>query len=214
VEQLLRVQNFTVSSDGFGAGEGQSLERPFGHADPMELMAWAVATASFPNRTGPGGSRGLDDYFTRDFSHGVGAEIMGRNKFGPQRGPWQDHEWQGWWGAEPPFHTPVFVLTHHPRPSLTLSDTTFHFVDGDPADVLEQARAAAGGEDVRLGGGATTVREFLGADLVDTLHVAVAPVQLGSGTRLWSSPDELLDRFHREVVPSPSGVVHHLFWRR
>ncbi|MCF6742695.1 deaminase [Blastococcus sp. KM273128] len=214
MHQLLKVQNFTVSSDGFGAGEGQSLERPFGSADPLELMGWAVATASFPNRTEPGGSRGLDDYFTRDFAHGIGAEIMGRNKFGPQRGPWQDHEWQGWWGPEPPFHTPVFVLTHHPRPSFTLADTTFSFVDGDPADVLEQARAAAGDRHVRLGGGATTVREFLDADLVDTLHVAVAPVELGSGSRLWHSPDELLDRFYREVVPSPSGVVHHLYWRR
>ncbi|SOC50176.1 RibD C-terminal domain-containing protein [Blastococcus aggregatus] len=212
--QLLRVQNFTVSSDGFGAGEGQSLERPFGHANPGELMAWALGTASFPNRTEPGGSRGLDDYFTRDFAHGIGAEIMGRNKFGPQRGPWTDHEWQGWWGDEPPFHTPVFVMTHHPRPPFTLSDTTFSFVGGDPAAVLEQAKAAAGGQDVRLGGGASVVRQFLDADLVDTLHVAVSPLELGSGTRLWTSPDELLDRFHREVVPSPSGVVHHLFWRR
>lgn len=106
---------------------------------------------------------------------------MGRNKFGPQRGPWHDHEWQGWWGDEPPFRTPVFVLTHHKRPSLTLSDTTFHFVDGDPATVLEQAREAAQGKDVRLGGGGTTIREFLDADLVDTMHVAVSPVKLGSG---------------------------------
>ena len=212
--QLLRVQNFTVSSDGFGAGEGQSLERPFGHADPGELMAWALATASFPNRTDSGGSRGLDDYFTRDFSHGIGAEIMGRNKFGPQRGPWQDHEWQGWWGDEPPFHTPVFVMTHHERPSFALSDTTFHFLGGDPATVLDRAKEAAGGKDVRLGGGAAVVRQFLDADLVDTMHVAVAPLQLGAGARLWESPDELLDRFHRDVVPSASGVTHHLFWRK
>jgi dihydrofolate reductase len=214
VEQLLKVQNFTVSSDGFGAGEGQSLERPFGHADPGALFSWAGATASWPNRTEPGGSRGLDDYFTRDFAHGIGAEIMGRNKFGPQRGPWPDLDWQGWWGAEPPFRTPVFVLTHHPRPSFTLSDTTFHFVAGDPATVLAQARTAAGGGHVRLGGGATTIREFLDADLVDTLHVAVSPVRIGRGVRLWESPEELLDRFHRDVVPSPSGVTHHLFWRR
>ncbi|TFV68221.1 UNVERIFIED_ORG: deaminase [Bacillus sp. AZ43] len=213
MSQLLRVQNFTVSSDGFGAGEGQSLERPFGHADPMALMSWAVATASFPNRGEAGGSRGLDDYFTRDFSHGIGAEIMGRNKFSPHRGP-QDPDWQGWWGEEPPFHTPVFVMTHHPRPSFTLSDTTFHFVGGEPEAVLTQAREAAQGADVRLGGGATTIREFLDADLVDTLHVAVAPIELGSGSRLWESPDELLDRFHRDVVPSPSGVTHHLFWRK
>lgn len=177
-------------------------------------MAWAGATASWPNRTDPGGSRGLDDYLTRDFAHNIGAEIMGRNKFGPQRGPWQDLEWQGWWGHEPPFHTPVFVLTHHERPSFALSDTTFHFVDVDPATALAQARAAAEGRDVRLGGGATTIREFLDADLVDTLHVAVSPVVLGSGVRLWESPDELLDRFHCDVVPSPSGVTHHLFWRR
>ena len=214
MDQLLRVQNFTVSSDGFGAGEPQSLERPFGHADPGEMFAWAGATASWPMRTDPGGSRGLDDYFTRDFPRNIGAEIMGRNKFGPQRGPWQDHDWQGWWGAEPPFHTPVFVMTHHQRPSFTLSDTTFHFVDADPAGVLDQAREAARGRDVRLGGGATVIREFLAADLVDTMHVVVSPVTLGSGVRLWESPDELLDRFHLDVVPSSSGVTHHLFWRR
>jgi dihydrofolate reductase len=214
VSQLLRVQNFTVSSDGFGAGEHQSMERPFGSADPGKLMAWAFGTASFPARTEPGGSRGLDDYLIRDFAHDIGAEIMGANKFSPYRGPWQDHEWQGWWGDEPPFHTPVFVTTHHLRPSFTLSDTTFHFVDADPGTVLAQAREAAQGKDVRLGGGATVIREFLDADLVDTLHVAVSPVQIGSGTRLWKSPDELLDRFHCDVVPSASGVTHHLFWRR
>jgi dihydrofolate reductase len=214
VAQLLSVQNFTVSRDGFGAGENQSFERPFGDADPGDMFAWAGATASWPNRTDPGGSRGLDDYFTRDFARNIGAEIMGRNKFGPQRGPWQDHEWLGWWGDEPPFHTPVFVLTHHVRPSFSLSDTTFHFVNADPGTVLEQAREAAQGKDVRLGGGATTIREFLDADLVDTLHVAVSDVEIGAGTRLWTSPDDLNDRFHHEVVPSPSGVTHHLFWRR
>lgn len=214
MSQLLRVQNFTISSDGFGAGEGQSLQRPFGHADPGEMFAWAGATASWSHRTEPGGSRGLDDHLVRDFDHNIGAEIMGRNKFGPQRGPWADHDWQGWWGAEPPFHTPVFVTTHHLRPSFTLADTTFHFVDDEPAAVLERAREAAGGRDVRLGGGAQTVRRFLDADLVDTLHVVVTAVELGEGSRLWSSPDELRDRYHLDVVPSPSGVVHHLFWRR
>lgn len=211
---IVRVQNFAVSLDGYGSGEGQSLERPFGHADPMALMSWAVATAGWPNRTEPGGSRGLDDYFTRDFANNIGAEIMGRNKFGPQRGPWENHDWRGWWGDVPPFHTPVFVLTHHPRPSFTLADTTFHFVDGSPAEVLALAVAAAGGRDVRIGGGVATVREFLAADLIDTLHVAVAPIELGRGERLWASPDDLLDRFHRDVVPSSSGVTHNLFWRR
>lgn len=214
MSQLLRVQNFNVSADGFGAGEGQSFERPFGHAEPGEMFAWCGATASWPNRTEPGGTRGLDDYLTRDFANNIGAEIMGRNKFSPLRGPWADHEWQGWWGDEPPFHTPVFVMTHHLRPSFTLSDTTFHFVDDAPAQVLARARDAAQGRDVRLGGGATTIREFLDAGLVDTLHVAVSPVSLGSGARLWESPEELSDRFHCDVVPSPSGVTHHLFWRR
>ena len=139
---------------------------------------------------------------------------MGRGKFGPQTGPWSDLEWTGWWGDTPPFHTPVFVLTHHPRPSLTLSDTTFHFIDASPADALRQAKAAADGEDVRLGGGVSTVREFLDADLVDTLHVAVVDIELGRGGKLWDSPDELLDRFHLERIPSPSGVTHHIFWRR
>ncbi|GAA2797549.1 dihydrofolate reductase family protein [Streptomyces showdoensis] len=214
--QLLRVMNFNVSRDGIGAGPDQlqSLESPFGLPHAERLFAWAGATASWPMRTDAGGSRGLDDYFTRDFARNIGAEIMGRNKFGPQRGPWQDHEWQGWWGDEPPFRTPVFVMTHHERPSITLSDTTFHFVGGDPADILDQARKAADGKDVRLGGGVSTVREFLDADLVDAMHIAVAPVELGSGIRLWESPDELRDRFHLEVVPSVSGVVHHLFWRK
>ena len=214
MSQLLRVQNFTVSEDGFGAGEGQSLERPFGYADPSKLMSWAGATASWPNRTDPGGSRGLDDYFTRDYPRNIGAEIMGRNKFGFQRGPWEDLEWQGWWGDTPPFHTPVFVLTHHLRPSFTLADTTFHFIDASPADALAQAKAAADGKDVRLGGGVATVREFLDADLVDALHVAVAPVTIGRGERLWASPADLDDRYHHEAVPSTSGVTHHLFWRR
>ena len=212
--QLLRVQNFTVSEDGFGSGEGQSLERPFGHANPAELMAWAFPTAHWPNRSEPGGSRGVDDYFMRDFDRNIGAEIMGRNKFGPMRGPWADHDWQGWWGDSPPFHTPVFVLTHHARPSFTLDDTIFHFVEASPADVLETAKAAAGGLDVRLGGGVATIREFLDADLVDTMHVVVAPIELGAGERLWVSPDEFSDRFHHEAVPSASGVTHHVYWRR
>lgn len=212
--QLLRVQNFMVSRDGFGAGEGQSLQRPFGHADPAAFFSWAGATASWVNRTDPGGSRGLDDYFTRDFGNNIGAEIMGRNKFGPLRGPWPDHEWQGWWGDTPPFRTPVFVLTHHLRPSFSLADTTFHFLDASPADALDQAKRAADGKDVRLGGGVATVREFLDADLVDAMHVAVVPVDMERGERLWERPDELLDRFQLESVTSSSGVTHLIFWRR
>ncbi|MFE7798639.1 dihydrofolate reductase family protein [Nocardia sp. NPDC057440] len=211
--QLVRVQNFNVSSDGYGAGEGQSLDRPFGHADPGPLWSWTGATAHWPNRTEPGGTYGLDDYFARDYRNNIGAEIMGRNKFGPQRGPWENYDWQGWWGDEPPFRTPVFVLTHYPRPSITLGDTTFHFIDATPKDALVQALAAAEGLDVRIGGGVATIREFLDADLIDTMHIAVAPVEIGRGERLWASPDELVDRFQLEQIQSPSGVVHHLFWR-
>ncbi|MBV8958381.1 MAG: dihydrofolate reductase family protein [Actinobacteria bacterium] len=220
MSQLVRVQNFMLSADGFGAGEGQSLEAPFGHAEdasvklPADLGAWAFATAHWPGRTDGAGSLGLDDYFTRDFARNIGAEIMGRNKCGPQRGPWENLDWQGWWGDDPPFHTPVFVLTHHHRPSFTLSDTTFHFIDAKPADALRQAKEAADGKDVRIGGGVATVRQFLDADLIDTMHVAVAPIEIGQGERLWTSPDELLDRFHLESVPSASGVTHLLFWRR
>ena len=174
MSQLLRVQNFAVSMDGFGSGQGQSLERPFGHAEPADFFAWAGATASWPNRTEPGGTRGLDDLFTRDYARKTGAEIMGRNKFGPQRGPWENLDWTGWWGDTPPFRTAVFVLTHHVRPSFTLADTTFHFLDATPADALQQAKDAAAGKDVRLGGGVTTVREFLEADLVAITAVALA----------------------------------------
>ncbi len=196
--QLLRVQNFCISSDGIAAGENQTLERPFGDVEPGELFAWAGATASWPMRTDPGGSRGLDDYFTRDYPRNIGAEIMGRNKFGPQRGPWPEDGWRGWWGDEPPFRTPVFVMTHYERPSFTLSDTTFHFVGGEPAEVLAQAREAARGKDVRLGGGVTTVREFLDADLVDTLHVVVAPLTFGGRA-------EALGLARRAARPVPPG---------
>nr|WP_238435701.1 MULTISPECIES: dihydrofolate reductase family protein [unclassified Frankia] len=190
------------------------MERPFGHADPGVLFSWVGATANWVNRTEPGGTRGFDDYIARDFTRNIGAEIMGRNKFGPLRGPWLDHEWQGWWGDEPPFHTPVFVLTHHLRPSFTLGETTFHFLDTTPQEALKQAKAAAAGRDVRIGGGITTLREFLDADLIDEMHIAVAPIELGSGVRLWESPEELTDRFHLERVPRPNGFVHHFFWRR
>ncbi|WP_405497519.1 dihydrofolate reductase family protein [Nocardia sp. NBC_00511] len=213
--QLVRVHNFNISSDGYGAGINQSLDRPFGDADPSALFAWSGATAHGPTRTEPGGSRGFDDYCTREWHRNIGAEIMGRNKFGPQRGPWENYDWQGWWGDEPVFHTPVFVLTHHVRPSITLGETTFHFLDASPKEALARALEAADGKDVRIGGGAITIREFLDADLIDTLHVAVAPVEFGQGERLWETPEELTDRFHLEQIPSPTGgVVHHFLWRR
>ena len=212
--QGVRVHNFMVSSDGFGSGVGQSLEHPFGHANPADLFSWAGATSHWVNRTEPGGTYGFDDYCTRDFTRNIGAEIMGRNKFGPQRGPWEDMEWKGWWGDDTPFHTPVFVLTHHVRPSITLGDTTFHFLDALPKTALALAFEAADGKDVRIGGGVDTVREFLDADLIDQMHFAVAPIELGRGKKLWDSPEDLVDRFFLEKVPSPSGVTHLFFWRR
>ena len=210
----VRVHNFAVSLDGFGTGEGQGLEAPFGHAG-TRLHEWFFPTRSFHEMQGePGGSTGIDDAFASNWSPGIGAEIMGRNKFGPQRGPWENLDWKGWWGDTPPFHTPVFVLTHHHRPSFTLADTTFHFLDATPAEASRQAKDAAEGKDVRVGGGVATVRQFLEADLIDTIHVAVAPIEIGRGERLWTSHEDLLDRFHLESVPSPSGVTHLLFWRR
>ena len=176
----VRVHNFTVSLDGFGTGEGQSLEAPFGHAQDR-LMQWFFGTRTFRAMHGePGGSTGIDEAFASNWGPGIGAEIMGRNKFGPQRGPWADEEWKGWWGDNPVFHTPVFVLTHHARPPIEMDGgTTFHFIDASPAEALDAARRAASGLDVRIGGGPATIREFLAADLVDHLHIVVAPIVLG-----------------------------------
>lgn len=209
-----RVHNFAVSLDGFGTGDGQSLEEPFGHGG--HLMDWFKATNTFHAMVGDpdGGDTGVDDRFAKAWGDGIGAEIMGRNKFGPQRGPWPDEEWTGWWGDEPPFGTPCFVLTHHPRQTLELTGTTFHFIDATPEEALAQAREAAGDLDVRIGGGPTTVREFLAADLIDHLHVVVVPTVLGSGERLWEDLRGLEAQFDRiEATSSPSGVTHLVFER-
>ncbi|MFG2907586.1 dihydrofolate reductase family protein [Kitasatospora sp. NPDC048286] len=211
---LVRVHNFSISLDGYGTGEGQSLDAPFGHAADR-LHTWFFQTRAFRRMQGKeGGDTGVDDALARTWGDGIGAEIMGRNKFGPQRGPWQDEDWRGWWGPNPPFHTPVFVLTHHPRPSLEMEGgTVFHFVDASPEEALRRAREAAGGLDVRIGGGPSTVRAFLEADLVDHLHVVVVPVLLGRGEPLWTELEGLERRFHSEAVASPSGVTHLTFTR-
>ncbi|MCU7826373.1 dihydrofolate reductase family protein [Kitasatospora sp. DSM 101779] len=211
---LVRVHNFSVSLDGFGTGEGQTLDAPFGHAG-HRLHGWFFNTRAFRSMQGKdGGDFGVDDAMAATWADGIGAEIMGRNKFGPQRGPWEDHDWNGWWGEEPPFHTPVFVMTHHPRPAVEMKGgTTFHFVDGSPQDVLRQAKEAAGGLDVRLGGGPSTVRAFLAEDLVDHLHVVVVPILLGRGERLWDGLEGMEERFRIETVASPSGVTHVTFNR-
>ncbi|HEV7949520.1 MAG TPA: dihydrofolate reductase family protein [Glaciihabitans sp.] len=214
---LVRVHNFSVSLDGFGAGEGQQLDAPFGHAG-MRLMDWAIGTRTFRQMGLPGespGSRGVDDAFASTWGDGIGVEIMGRNKFGPVRGEWKNEEWKGWWGDNPVFHTPVVVLTHYPRPVLEMEGgTTFHFVDTDPAGALELARSLAGGLDVRIGGGASTVRQFLEADLIDHMHIALVPIILGRGERLWDGLEGLENRFDIETTASPSGVVHLVFTRR
>ncbi|GAA2891053.1 DNA-binding protein [Actinoplanes cyaneus] len=209
------MHNFAVSLDGFATGEGQSLEAPFGHAGGR-LHEWFVGTSTFQAMNGKdGGSEGVDNAYAAAWGPGIGAEIMGRNKFGPQRGPWQDEEWKGWWGDNPPFRTPVFVLTRHPRPTLKMEGgNTFHFIDASPEEALAQAREAAGGLDVRIGGGPTTVRQFLDADLVDHLHVVLVPIVLGRGVRLWDGLESLEDRFAVESVTSPSGVTHLTFTRR
>ncbi|GLY33810.1 DNA-binding protein [Kineosporia sp. NBRC 101731] len=211
----VRVHNFTVSLDGFSAGEGQSLESPFGHAQGR-LMEWFMGTRTFRAMHGENdGSNGVDEAFAGRWGPGIGAEIMGRNKFGPQRGPWENEDWKGWWGDDPVFHTPVFVLTHHPRPSIEMKGgTTFHFIDADPAQALARAKEAAGGLDVRIGGGPATVRQFLAADLIDHLHVVLVPIILGRGERLWEGLESLEERFSVESVSSPSGVTHLTFTRR
>ena len=210
----VRVHNFSISLDGFGTGEGQSLESPFGHAG-HRLTEWFFPTSTFQGMQGKAGSTGIDDAFASHWGPGIGAEIMGRGKFGPQRGPWTDEDWKGWWGDNPTFHTPVFVLTHHLRPSIEMKGgTTFHFIDASPAEALEAAREAASGLDVRIGGGPTTVREFLAADLVDYMHIVVVPIVLGRGERLWDHLEGLEERFELEATSSPSGVTHLTFTRR
>jgi len=215
----LRVHNLAVSIDGFATGEGQSFETPFGHAQ-QRLMGWFFPTHTFVAMTGHddeavgSGTRGVDDAFAAATNRGIGVEIMGRRKFGPQLGPWEDESWRGWWGEEPPFHSPVIVLTHHQRPDLAVGETTFLFRELAPRDALALATELAGGLDVRLGGGATVVREFLEADLVDHLHVVVVPIVLGRGVRLWDGLEGLEERFDVETTASGSGVVHYVFTRR
>lgn len=208
------VQNFSISLDGFGTGEGLSREHPFGHAGER-LHEWMFQTRWWREKLGqPGGNGGIDDTLVRRHDVGIGAEIMGAGKYGPPG--WQDDpEWTGWWGPDPPFHTPVFVLTHHKRPPLVMEGgTTFHFVDAPPAEALAMAREAAKGLDVRIGGGATVVREFFAAGLIDQAHIVVVPIVLGRGVRLWDGMEALEQRYEIQAVPSPSGVTHLIFTRR
>ena len=187
----LRVQSFGVSIDGFGAGPNQSLQNPLGVRGP-ELMEWFFPTRFFRKMHGAAddGETGTDNAMAEQGFVNLGAWILGRNMFGPVRGPWPDESWRGWWGEEPPYHVPVFVLTHYPRKPLKMQGgTEFRFVTDGIHSALEQAKAAAGGRDVRLGGGTSTVRQYLQAGLIDELHLAVRPMLMGSGEALWQGID-------------------------
>ncbi len=187
----VKVAAFSVSLDGYGAGRAQSLEAPLGRGGE-QLHKWVWPTRTFRAKVlgQSGGTTGIDDDFAAASFAGVGAWILGRNMFGPVRGPWPDDAWKGWWGDEPPYHTPVFVLTHHPRAPLAMAGgTTFHFVTDGIEAALERARDAAGGADVRIGGGVATVRQYLRAGLVDEMHLAFAPALLGGGEALLADID-------------------------
>ena len=186
----LRVQSFSISLDGYGAGPEQDLDNPLG-VGGMALMEWFFPTHVWQRMYGDGkGETGVDNGMAERGFEGIGAWILGRNMFGPVRGPWPDESWKGWWGNEPPYHVPVYVLTHHARPPLTMAGgTTFHFVTEGIHAALEQARAAAGGLDVRLGGGVDVVRQYVQAGLIDELHLAVRPILLGRGENLYAGLD-------------------------
>jgi dihydrofolate reductase len=207
----VRVHNFSISLDGFATGEPQTRDAPFGHAG-HRLHEWMFKTR-FWHQIAPGGSVGIDHALAECHERGIGAEIMGAGKFGPPG--WQDDaEWNGWWGPNPPFHTPVIVLAHRPRPSIEMDGgTTFHFLNAYPAEALAKAREAADGQDVRIGGGPTVVRDFLAAGLVDHLHVVQVPIVLGRGVRLWDGLESLEAAFDIEAVSTPSGVTHMIFTR-
>ena len=186
----VRVAAFCVSLDGFSAGTEQSLNDPLGKRGP-EIFQWFFPTKTFRAMHGQeGGSTGLDDEFARRSMENFGAFILGRNMFGPVRGPWPDLTWKGWWGDNPPYHAPTFVLSHHEREPLVMEGgTTFHFVTGGIEEALRLAKEAAGGKDVRIGGGVSTVRQYLRAGFIDSLHFALAPVVLGQGEALFAGLD-------------------------
>ena len=210
----VRVHNFAISLDGYGAGPHQGLENPLGVGGEA-LHDWYIPTRTFQRVTGKsGGTTGVDDDFAARFGQGIGAYIMGRNMFGHSRGPWPDDGWRGWWGTNPPYHTPVFVLTHHDRAPIEMEGgTVFHFVTGGIREALERATAAAGGNDIQVGGGASTIRQYLQARLIDELHVAIAPVLLGSGEPLFYSLD-LMALGYKCTTHVPTAAATHCILTR
>lgn len=211
----LIVSSFGLAIDGFGAGPHQSLDNPLGVGGPA-LMEWAFTTRTFQQmHGGAGGATGIDDDFAARGFTNIGAWILGRNMFSPVRGPWPDDEWKGWWGASPPYHVPVFVLTHHPRESIPMEGgTTFHFVCDGIHAALARAREAAQGRDVRVGGGPATVRQYLAAGLVDELHLAQSPTLLGSGEPLLTGIDLLARGYECTERVASSHATHVVLTRR
>ena len=210
----VRVAAFGLTLDGYGAGPDQSLQNPLGVRGP-EMMEWFFPTRTWRAMQGQdGGETGVDDRMAAASFDNVGAWILGRNMFGPVRGPWPDESWRGWWGEEPPYHVPAFVLTHHARKPLVMKGgTTFHFVSGSAAEVLARAKSAASGKDVRIGGGVATVRQFLEARLVDEMHLAVRPVLFGKGENLFAGMDlDALGYACDEAVPGERAT--HMTVRR
>lgn len=211
----LRVSSFAVSIDGYGAGPDQDLQNPLG-VGGLELMEWFFPTRTWQQHMQghEGGETGVDDDIAAQGLAGIGAWILGRNMFGPVRGPWPDESWKGWWGEEPPYHVPVFVLTHHARPPLRMAGgTEFRFVTDGIHSALQQAREAAGGRDIRLGGGVSTIRQYLRAALIDELHLALRPVLLGRGEALLEGID--LRALGYECVKSVAGArATHVYLRR
>jgi dihydrofolate reductase len=211
----LRVHNFAISIDGYAAGPGQDIDNPLG-VGGLSLHEWVFETRAWHQRQGAdGGNEGLDDKFLEEADAGIGATIMGRNMFGPIRGDWPDETWTGWWGDDPPYHHQVFVLTHHPRAPITMhGGTTFNFVSDGIEAALKGAFDAADGRDVRLGGGVATIQQYLRAGLVDEMHLAIVPILLGEGERLFDNLDGVSQGYECvELVSSPS-VVHARFARR
>lgn len=206
----LRVMSFSVSLDGYGAGPEQSFDNPLG-VGGKGLHQWAFATRTFRTMFGQdGGSTGIDDRFAQRGFENVGAWILGRNMFGPVRGPWPDDSWKGWWGDNPPYHCDVFVLTHYPRASLTMAGgTVFHFVSDGIEAALKRAREAAGDRDVRVGGGVATIRQYLQARLIDEMHLAVSPVLLGRGEHLFAGLD-LPELGYRPSEHVPTELATHI----
>lgn len=208
--QKIRVDNFSISIDGYGAGPGQSLENPLGR-NGMDLHQWFFPTETFQQMIGgQHGETGIDNDFARRGREKAGACIMGRNMFGPIRGNWPDENWKGWWGANPPFHCPVFVLTNYARESIMMEGgTTFHFVTDGIQAALQLAKEAASGMDIRICGGVSTIRQYLKEGLIDQMHIVISPVVLGTGEHLFEGID-MVGHGYKCVQNTPSGKVMHV----